>query len=111
MNNMDFTKLYANKAMRKNLLDNPRKALEKVNIELMENIEFKVVVNTKETFYFIIQDKNLYDTNVSNINAGKPEYISSIGSIGTVGTVGTATSTFGSASSVTTVSTSSTVNP
>ncbi len=105
MDNMDFSKLYTDRDMRKKLLENPREIFEEANIDLMSSVDFKVVVNTKETFYFVMPaGSKSGELDLTNINVAASTF-GSVGSIGSAATLSSIGVCLGSASSASTVGT------
>ncbi len=91
------------KSFRSELLNNPKKAINELNNQY-NDIEYKVVVNTKDTVYFVITDIAI---DMSDIQAGvKVSTVGSVGSFGSGGTIssfGTTGGTLGTVGSLSTV--------
>ncbi len=87
---IDFNKLYTDKSMRKKLLENPSEVLKKANVETMEGIEFKVVINTKDTVYFVVLANDYLSSDLNKLQAGVK--VSTAGTVGSAGTASTASS-------------------
>ncbi len=93
------------KDFRKQLRDNPSDAI-KTNIDTVNDVEYKVVTNSKYITYFVMPDHSSYQE-LDKIQAGTK--LSTAGSVGTVGSVGTASSSMSLGSLSTTVASVSTL--
>ncbi len=112
----NINELLFDKEFRQQLREN-KSAIDTLYQYGEEDIEYKVVTNSKNITYIVIPSKDLY-TSLDNINAASAAHTAgsagTVGSIGTVSSAASATtcaSSLGSASSAGSISSASTVNP
>ncbi len=95
-NNMLFDKEF-----RKQLRSDPQKMAKNIYNENLDNVEYKVFTNSKDTTYLVFHDQTLIN-NLNKVNAAATAGTG--GSIGTVATAGTIDSISTTLSSIGTVS-------
>ncbi len=54
-----YDNLLFDKLFRAELLNNPKEAIAKLNYQQNDNVEYKVVTNTKNTVYIVMIDESL----------------------------------------------------
>ncbi len=86
-----------NKQFRNQLRDNPTATISELNNKGNNDIEFKVLTNTKDTVYVVLPSKSLQQE-LNNIAAAGETPSSTAGSLASIGSVGSAStaSTIGS---------------
>ncbi len=96
INNMLFDKEF-----REQLRSNPQKTAKNIYNQDLDNVEYKVLTNTKNTTYVVLPSKELM-LDLGDINAagGCVSSAGSVSSFGTIGTVGGSLSTVFSAGTV-----------
>ncbi len=104
------------KGFRARLINNPKATMQELAVGNVvdHTLDYKAMVSTKDTFYFVIpyisEEQNIDD--LTNIQAagGAGNAVSSVVTVGSVGTLSTATSTAACVGSVGTLSSASSVN-
>lgn len=98
------TNLFYDKKFRQELLSNPREALSRVNSDNVPagNIEIKVIKNTKDRIYVVLNNANVDLQNLEFLSAAG---VSTGGTAGTAGTIGTLCNTISTGSTASTVGT------
>ncbi len=110
----NINKLLLDKEFRKQLRED-KSAISTLYQYNKEDVEYKVVTNSKDKIYVVIPNEDLY-LNLENINAAATHTVGSGGSVSTVGTLSTAgsyctcASSLGSAASAGSISTAGTIN-
>ncbi len=98
-NNMLF-----DKKLRKQLRNNPQQVAQNIYNQDLDNVEYKVLTNSKDTMYVVFPSKKLM-LDLGDVNAaGNSSTISSAGSASTVGTLSSIGATLGSSSTAGTIS-------
>ncbi len=100
--NVTDNRLY-DKNFRKELLKDPRQAIEKEIGSSLSNVEYKVHRSTKDTTYIVFPNENFLNQQLDNISAAATS--GTVGSIGTLSSSGTASGTVSTVASLGSVGT------
>ena len=96
MENIVNTKKLYDKDFRRELMENPKEVVLELGLKLENDVEIKVVENTKNNYYIAIPlvTKDIAITELENLDAA-----GSFSSVGSFGSVGGSASSFATASS------------
>ena len=97
MKNIMNTKNLFDKDFRRELMENPKDTMSELNSKLGNNVEFKIVENTKDVFHIVFPRQELLN-DLENINASKWDNASTAASVSTYGTASGTASTGGTLS-------------
>ncbi len=94
---------------------NPKHYIKQLyQIDLAEDIDVKIIVNTSDVAYFVIPDKIIESHDLQDIQAAKkfnlPHSVSTAGSAGTILTASTASTCLASLGTTSTIGTAGTAN-
>ncbi len=102
MKTQNTNNIWFDKKFREQLRSNPQQLANNIYNESLDNVEYKVFTNSKDTMYVVFPNKELM-LNLDNINvAVNTSTIGSAGSSTTVGTLGSVGTTLSSASTAST---------
>ena len=96
MENIVNTKNLFDKDFRRELMENPKEVVLELGLKLENDVEIKVVENTKERFHLVFPNNELLDDLLNISASGCHGCVGTAGTAGSGGTVGGSLGSFGS---------------